>query len=89
MAEVKEYNGLWQNNKMHGKGIFIWPDGRKYEGEYVDDKKEGYGVFYWTDGRKFDGLWKNGKQNGIGTYHKGGKIRKGNWVDGKRTKWLE
>jgi len=26
-------------NKMDGKGIFTWPDGRQYLGEYIDDKK--------------------------------------------------
>jgi len=24
---------------MHGRGIFVWSDGRKYEGEYINDKK--------------------------------------------------
>ena len=23
---------------MHGKGIFVWQDGRRYEGEYEEDK---------------------------------------------------
>ena len=32
------YTGEWKDNKMHGKGIFTWKDGRKYDGEYVDDK---------------------------------------------------
>ena len=35
------------NNKMHGYGVFEWPDGRRYEGGYVDDKKHGKGVFVW------------------------------------------
>jgi len=39
--------GQWAGNKMHGKGIFSWPDGRVYEGDYVDDKKQGSGVFIW------------------------------------------
>ena len=34
-------------NKMNGKGVFTWIDGRRYIGEYVDDKKEGEGVFEW------------------------------------------
>ena len=33
----------WYNNKMHGKGFFFWPDGKKYSGQYYEDKKEGYG----------------------------------------------
>jgi len=45
------------NNKMHGKGVFSWADGRKYEGDYFDDKKQGQGIFTWPDGRKYDGEW--------------------------------
>ena len=57
------------NNKMHGYGVFSWPDGRKYEGNYANDIKEGKGKFSWPDGRLFVGTWKNGKQNGRGTYY--------------------
>ena len=46
---------------MHGKGVFIWLDGRKYIGDYVEDKKQGYGEFYWKDGRVYKGNWHNGK----------------------------
>lgn len=46
---------------MEGKGLMIWPDGRKYDGEYKEDKKNGYGTFIWKDGREFKGYWKNGK----------------------------
>ena len=39
------------NNKMEGKGVFSWSDGRKYEGDYKDDKKHGNGIFEWPDGK--------------------------------------
>ena len=29
------YIGEWVNNKKHGQGLFIYPDGSKYEGELV------------------------------------------------------
>ena len=76
---------LLKNNKMDGKGVFTWPDGRKYEGEYKNDKKEGYGTFKWKEGRKYVGSWKNGKMNGIGvmTYTDGAKYE-GEFVNGKR-----
>ena len=35
---------------MHGKGQFVWPDGKTYEGEFVNEKKEGYGVYMMPDG---------------------------------------
>jgi len=27
------YIGEWVNNKKHGQGLFIYPDGSKYEGK--------------------------------------------------------
>jgi hypothetical protein len=36
---------------MHGKGEFVWEDGRKYIGNYLNDLKSGYGKFEWGDGR--------------------------------------
>lgn len=46
---------------MHGKGCFIWQDGRKYVGEYANDKKHGFGEFTWPDGRGYKGEWFSGK----------------------------
>jgi Uncharacterized protein conserved in bacteria len=75
---------------MHGKGVYVWADGRKYEGEYVNDKKDGYGIYTWADGRKYQGYWSNGKQHGKGKYiATDGTIKWGVWEDGKRVKWIE
>ncbi len=30
---------------MNGKGVFIWPDGKKFNGEFLEDKKHGKGEF--------------------------------------------
>ena len=34
-----KYVGAWVNDKQHGKGIEIWPDGACYEGEYIEGEK--------------------------------------------------
>lgn len=34
-------------DKMHGRGVFQWSDGRMYIGDYLEDKKTGAGVFEW------------------------------------------
>lgn len=47
MLDGRKYDGQWFNNKMHGKGIFSWPDGKKYIGQYLEDKKAGYGELTW------------------------------------------
>jgi len=51
---------------MHGKGTFMWSDGRRYFGEYAQDKKNGYGEFMWPDGSSYKGDWLDGKQHGVG-----------------------
>jgi hypothetical protein len=30
---------------MHGKGVFVWPDGRMYDGNYENGKKSGFGIY--------------------------------------------
>jgi len=66
------YSGQWKDNKMHGRGVFTWPDGKKYEGEYLNDQRDGFGIFWWSDGRKYVGYWKEGKQHGLGKLFRNG-----------------
>mmetsp|Transcript_144421 Transcript_144421/g.462753 ORF Transcript_144421/g.462753 Transcript_144421/m.462753 type:complete len:120 (+) Transcript_144421:191-550(+) len=70
------------------QGRFDWPDGRVYVGEYVDDIKEGVGVLTWPDGQQYDGQWKAGRQHGVAVYIRNGASRKGEWREGKRSRWL-
>jgi hypothetical protein len=35
------YAGQWKEDKQHGKGKEVWPDGAMYEGDYVMGKKHG------------------------------------------------
>lgn len=51
---------------FEGKGIMIWPDGRKYEGDFFKDNKHGFGIMEWSNGKKYEGLWFKGKQHGKG-----------------------
>ena len=54
------------NGKMHGKGLYKWPDGGEYYGDYVDNIKEGYGIFKWVNGKIYEGEFKGGKPCGNG-----------------------
>ena len=82
---------MWVNNKMYGKGVLKWGDGREYTGDFENDKRHGDGKFKWKDGRIYIGQWRDGKQNGIGVFQneEGGKERKGEWAQGKRIKWIK
>ena len=75
---------------MEGRGVETWNDGRKYEGEFKNGKKDGEGTFEWGNGNKYIGSWRSGKQHGIGIWvsSKDSTKRQGEWVDGKRYRWI-
>ena len=77
-------------SNMEGRGQEIWSDGRKYEGDFKNGKKDGEGTFEWPNGNKYIGSWKKGKQHGIGIWAsaKEGTKRQGEWVEGKRHRWI-
>eukprot|EP01071_Lankesteria_metandrocarpae_P001839 Lankesteria_metandrocarpae@DN1921_c0_g1_i1.p1 len=83
------YSGDWLCNRMHGRGEFEWPDGRCYKGDYENDKKHGQGVFTWPDGRVYSGGWREGRQHGEGTFTSHGETCRGQWLNGKRIRWLD
>ena len=43
--------GQWNNNKIQGIGIFLYPDGKIYRGEYNNDSKHGYGITNFVTGQ--------------------------------------
>ena len=60
------YVGEFRNGKMHGAGVFHWPDGRVYEGAFVNERRHGRGKLTWPDGRVFEGNFVNGQRQGRG-----------------------
>lgn len=74
---------------MNGIGLFLWPDKKKYLGQYFNDNKSGLGIFIWPDGREYKGEWEKGKQHGRGIFIFSGISQFGEWIEGKRTKWIE
>ena len=79
------YEGEWQNNKIHGQGIFTFTNGEKYVGNNKDNKKHGIGTLSFPDGNKYEGKFKNNKFNGQGTFtFANGDKFVGRYNDGKR-----
>ncbi len=40
-ADGTIYNGEYENDKMHGEGTYLFPDGAKYVGEFRNNNFEG------------------------------------------------
>ena len=47
---------------MHGKGLYVWPDGSSVDGEWVRGNVEGNGTFTSSNGESWIETWKNGKR---------------------------
>jgi hypothetical protein len=60
--------GEWQDNKITGRGMYTWPDGRKYEGEWLNNNMHGKGKYTWQDGRSFEGSYEADRRQGFGVY---------------------
>ena len=60
------YEGMYENDKKHGHGVFEWESGNRYEGNYNDDERHGYGVMKWMDESTYMGMWDQGIQHGVG-----------------------
>lgn len=75
------YTGYKQNNKYHGPGRNILPEGDEYEGQFKDGIFHGKGQY--IDGKTgitFRGLFKDGLKEGKGLelYENGNKFD-GSW----------
>ena len=80
------YHGEWdiKNNKRHGRGIQIWPDGSKYLGYWKNDQPW-KGKLIHPDGDIYDGEWEGGKPNGTGCYtHLDGTKYVGEWKNDRQ-----
>ena len=42
-ADRRVYTGQWRLGKLHGRGVFEWPNGKRYSGEYQKGIREGEG----------------------------------------------
>ena len=78
------YEGDFQDDQRHGKGIFTCANGDKYEGAWLYDKRHGQGIFTCANGDKYEGEWLYDKRHGQGIYTcVNGNTYEGKWVNGK------
>ncbi len=78
------FEGEFQNNMPHGRGIGIFSNGEKYVGEFKDGKRNGQGIYTWLIGARYVGEWRDNKRNGQGTLTlANGDKYVGEWRDGQ------
>lgn len=53
---------------QHGKGLQLWPDGKKYEGDFRDGMKHGKGTDTHANGDYYIGEYELDKCHGYGAY---------------------
>jgi len=51
------YDGSWQNDMRHGKGMRRYADGKIFSGEYVQHNPQGHGLETYPDGSQWKGEW--------------------------------
>lgn len=85
------YKGEWVNDLREGHGLFRWASKSAVpESALSKTSKSETLSFSGKIFCQYEGGWKNGKQHGMGVYTNGeGITRKGEWVEGKRTRWID
>jgi hypothetical protein len=83
--EVGYYRGEWLDNKLHGKGEWLYTDSTYYSGELYYGTRQGYGTFKFKNGDQYEGSFKAGTYDGFGkfTSSNGKIIYEGNYKEGK------
>ena len=63
-ADGRYYEGGFEENRKHGRGLHRWADGETYEGDYVNDVRHGQGTYKYADGqvRGRVGMWGRGEK---------------------------
>ncbi|EPY28914.1 hypothetical protein STCU_04818 [Strigomonas culicis] len=62
------YCGQWQQNRRHGYGRMVYPDGSRYLGNWANNAKDGQGRYTYADGSSYDGMWVANQKHGHGVY---------------------
>ena len=79
------YNGNWKDDKLDGKGKYIFRDGSSYEGEFCKGSREGWGKMTCKNGDVYEGNWMKDKITGPRIFKCKGNWKIGNFVNGHLT----
>lgn len=65
---TEEYEGAWEEDVIHGYGVYRYKNEDVYDGMWDHGKYHGEGTYYFASGAKYTGDWVNHRMEGIGTY---------------------
>ncbi|KAI8609565.1 hypothetical protein BC830DRAFT_1085392 [Chytriomyces sp. MP71] len=77
IAPTYIYNGNWEQDKMHGKGVVdrntpgrleFLETGAVYDGQWRENKFMGQGSYKWADGSVLTAEWEGNRVNGPGKF---------------------
>lgn len=71
---AEEYDGAWEEDKMHGQGKYTFTSGAEYEGQWVNGKMQGHGKMVYPDGTLYEGTWVDNLMHGEGLYIDADKV---------------
>ena len=76
------YEGDWKDDMMHGKGLYIFSNGKVYYGDWFEGEMHGKGVMKYSDGY-YEGDWVHDKREGKGKFFYTADIEKGDIYEGE------
>ena len=77
-----KYEGYFENDLFHGKGVYEWSNKKRYEGNWKEGKMNGKGKLIYSNGSYYEGDFVNGLKEGKGKYFwKHDNYYNGEWKD--------
>lgn len=64
----EEYDGDWEDDKMHGTGRYQFTSGAVYQGGWKHGQMHGHGKIVNADGTSYDGQWCENRMHGEGCF---------------------
>jgi hypothetical protein len=80
---VHLYVGEFKQNRVHGHGTLLMPNGDRYDGQFVQGRRHGTGVYSFASGGQYRGQFTDDHLTGFGhfTYTNGDRYS-GQFLDG-------
>ena len=79
----EEYEGDWEEDAMHGFGVYRYTSGAVYSGHWARGRQQGAGTMQFADGSRYEGQWEDNRMHGDGVYTDADQVRwEGIFVNG-------